>query len=83
MSILTYNPEAKPGDTDYWGDVYGDNSTNNQFPVGSWQAGKQTGNLRGAKYYTVVNKQSGDIAVVKKIPGGTDLTVGTLSLIHI
>ena len=78
MSILTYNPEAKPGDTDYWGDVYGDNSTNNQFPVGSWQAGKQTGNLKGAKYYTVVNKQSGDIAVVKKIPGGTDLTVGTI-----
>ena len=78
MSILTYNPEAKPGDTDYWGDVYGDNSTNNQFPVGSWQAGKQTGNLRGAKYYTVVNKQNGDIAVVKKIPGGTDLTVGTI-----
>ena len=78
MSILTYNPEAKPGDTDYWGDVYGDNSTNNQFPVGNWQAGKQTGNLRGAKYYTVVNKQNGDIAVVKKIPGGTDLTVGTI-----
>ena len=78
MSILTYNPEAKPGDTDYWGDVYGNNSTNNQFPVGSWKAGKQTGNLRGAKYYTVVNKQSGDIAVVKKIPGGTDLTVGTI-----
>ena len=78
MSILTYNPEAKPGDTDYWGDVYGNNSTNNQFPVGSWKAGKQTGNLKGAKYYTVVNKQSGDIAVVKKIPGGTDLTVGTI-----
>tara|TARA_B100000579_G_scaffold138217_1_gene112247 strand:+ start:45 stop:1439 length:1395 start_codon:yes stop_codon:yes gene_type:complete len=78
MSILTYNPKAKPGDADYWGDVYGDNSTNNQFPVGNWQAGEQTGNLRGAKYYTVVNKENGDIAVVKSIPGGTDITIGTI-----
>ena len=33
MSILTYNPKAKPGDADYWGDVYGDNSTNNQLSL--------------------------------------------------
>ncbi len=79
MSILTYNPKSKPGDADYWGDVYGDNSTNNQFPIGTWQAGEQSGNLRGAKYYTVVNKQNGEIAVVKYIPGrGDDVTIGTI-----
>ena len=53
MSILTYNPKAKPGDADYWGDVYGDNSTNNQFPVSNWRAGAQSGDLGGAKYYRV------------------------------
>ncbi len=79
MSILTYNPKAKPGDADYWGDVYGDNSTNNQFPVSNWQAGRQTGDLGGAKYYTVVNKENGEIAVVKYIPGrGDDVTIGTI-----
>ena len=79
MSILTYNPKAKPGDADYWGDVYGDNSTNNQFPIGNWQAGAQSGDLGNAKYYTVVNKQNGEIAVVKYIPGrGDDVTIGTI-----
>jgi len=79
MSILTYNPKAKPGDADYWGDVYGDNSTNNQFPVSNWQSGAQSGDLGGAKYYTVVNKQNGEIAVVKSIPGrGDDVTIGTI-----
>ena len=79
MSILTYNPKAKPGDADYWGDVYGDNSTNNQFPVSNWQAGAQSGDLGNAKYYTVVNKQNGEIAVVKYIPGrGDDVTIGTI-----
>ena len=79
MSILTYNPKAKPGDADYWGDVYGNNSTNNQFPVSKWQAGAQSGDLGNAKYYTVVNKQNGEIAVVKYIPGRRDdVTIGTI-----
>ena len=79
---MTYSPTATgPGQTGYWGDTYGSSAVSNQFIVGRWKSKnrKYTGNLGTAKYYPIVNKQTGDIAVVKVNPFGNDTTVGTIS----
>ena len=79
---MTYSPTATgPGQTGYWGDTYGSSAVSNQFIVGRWKSKnrKYTGNLGTAKYYPIVNKQTGDIAIVKVNPLGNDTTVGTIS----
>ena len=79
---MTYSPTATgPGQTGYWGDTYGSSAVSNQFIVGRWRSRdrRYTGNLGTAKYYPIVNKQTGDIAVVKVNPFGNDTTVGTIS----
>ena len=79
---MTYSPTATgPGETGYWGDTYGSSAVSNQFIVGNWKTkdGRWVGNLGTAKYYPIVNKQTGDIAVVKVNPSGNDTTVGTIS----
>ena len=79
---MTYSPTATgPGQTGYWGDTYGSSAVSNQFIVGRWKSRNRryTGNLGTAKYYPIVNKQTGDIAVVKVNPFGNDTTVGTIS----
>ena len=79
---MTYSPTATgPGQTGYWGDTYGSSAVSNQFIVGRWKSKnrKYTGNLGTAKYYPIVNKQTGDIAIVKVNPFGNDTTVGTIS----
>ena len=78
---MTYSPTATgPGQDGYWGDVYGSSSVENQFPVGSWKSkdGKYTGNLGTSKFYPIVNKETGDIAVVK-VGDGENTTIGTIS----
>ena len=78
---MTYSPTATgPGQDGYWGDVYGSSSVENQFPVGSWKSkdGKYTGNLGTSKFYPIVNKETGDIAVVKVGDSG-NTTIGTIS----
>jgi len=78
---MTYSPTATgPGQDGYWGDVYGSSSVENQFPVGSWKSkdGKYSGNLGTSKFYPIVNKETGDIAVVKVGDGG-NTTIGTIS----
>ena len=78
---MTYSPTATgPGQTGYWGDTYGSSAVSNQFIVGRWKSKnrKYTGNLGTAKYYPIVNKQTGDIAIVKVNPLGNDTTVGTI-----
>jgi len=78
---MTYSPTATgPGQDGYWGDVYGSSSVQNQFPVGSWKSkdGKYTGNLGTSKFYPIVNKETGDIAVVK-VGDGENTTIGTIS----
>ena len=78
---MTYSPTATgPGQEGYWGDVYGSSSVENQFPVGSWKSkeGKYTGNLGTSKFYPIVNKETGDIAVVK-VGDGENTTIGTIS----
>ena len=65
---MTYSPTATgAGQEGYWGDVYGSSSVENQFPVGSWKSkdGKYSGNLGTSKFYPIINKETGDIAVVK------------------
>ena len=79
---MTYSPTATgPGQTGYWGDTYGSSAVSNQFIVGRWKSRdrRYTGNLGTAKYYPIVNKQTGDIAIVKVNPFGNDTTVGTIS----
>ena len=79
---MTYSPTATgPGQTGYWGDTYGSSAVSNQFIVGRWKSRNRryTGNLGTAKYYPIVNKQTGDIAIVKVNPFGNDTTVGTIS----
>ena len=79
---MTYSPTATgPGQTGYWGDTYGSSAVSNQFIVGRWKSrnSRYTGNLGTAKYYPIVNKQTGDIAIVKVNPFGNDTTVGTIS----
>ncbi len=78
---MTYSPTATgPGQEGYWGDVYGSSSVENQFPVGKWESrdGKYTGNLGTSKFYPIVNKETGDIAVVKVGDSG-NTTIGTIS----
>ena len=78
---MTYSPTATgPGETGYWGDTYGSSAVSNQFIVGRWKSknSRYTGNLGTAKYYPIVNKQTGDIAIVKVNPLGNDTTVGTI-----
>ena len=78
---MTYSPTATgPGQTGYWGDTYGSSAVSNQFIVGRWRSKNRryTGNLGTAKYYPIVNKQTGDIAIVKVNPLGNDTTVGTI-----
>ena len=78
---MTYSPTATgPGQTGYWGDTYGSSAVSNQFIVGRWKSRdrRYTGNLGTAKYYPIVNKQTGDIAIVKVNPLGNDTTVGTI-----
>jgi len=78
---MTYSPTATgPGQDGYWGDVYGSSSVENQFPVGSWKSkdGKYTGNLGTSRFYPIVNKETGDIAVVKVGDSG-NTTIGTIS----
>ena len=78
---MTYSPTATgPGQDGYWGDVYGSSSVENQFPVGSWKSkdGKYSGNLGTSKFYPIVNKETGDIAVVKVGDSG-NTTIGTIS----
>ena len=78
---MTYSPTATgPGQEGYWGDVYGSSSVENQFPVGSWKSkdGKYSGNLGTSKFYPIVNKETGDIAVVKVGSGG-NTTIGTIN----
>ena len=78
---MTYSPTATgPGETGYWGDTYGSSAVSNQFIVGRWRSKNRryTGNLGTAKYYPIVNKQTGDIAIVKVNPLGNDTTVGTI-----
>ena len=79
---MTYSPTATgPGQTGYWGDTYGSSAVENQFPVGSWTSknGQYSGNLGTSKFYPIVNKETGDIAVVKVINSGDDITIGTIS----
>ena len=79
---MTYSPTATgPGQTGYWGDTYGSSAVSNQFIVGRWKSRdrRYTGNLGTAKYYPIVNKQTGDIAIIKVNPLGNDTTVGTIS----
>ena len=78
---MTYSPTATgAGQEGYWGDVYGSSSVENQFPVGEWKSrdGKYTGNLGTSKFYPIVNKETGDIAVVK-VGDGENTTIGTIS----
>ena len=78
---MTYSPTATgPGQDGYWGDVYGSSSVENQFPVGSWKSkvGKYSGNLGTSRFYPIVNKETGDIAVVKVGDSG-NTTIGTIS----
>ena len=78
---MTYSPTATgPGQEGYWGDVYGSSSVENQFPVGSWKSkdGKYSGNLGTSKFYPIVNKETGDIAVVKVGSSG-NTTIGTIN----
>ena len=78
---MTYSPTATgPGQEGYWGDVYGSSSVENQFPVGSWKSrdGKYSGNLGTSKFYPIINKETGDIAVVKVGDSG-NTTIGTIS----
>ena len=78
---MTYSPTATgPGQDGYWGDVYGSSSVENQFPVGSWKSkdGKYSGNLGTSKFYPIINKETGDIAVVKVGSSG-NTTIGTIS----
>ena len=78
---MTYSPTATgPGQTGYWGDVYGSSSVENQFPVGSWTSknGQYSGNLGTSKFYPIVNKETGDIAVVK-VGDSENTTIGTIS----
>ena len=79
---MTYSPTATgPGQTGYWGDTYGSSAVSNQFIVGRWRSRdrRYTGNLGTAKYYPIVNKETGDIAIVKVNPLGNDETIGTIS----
>ena len=79
---MTYSPTATgPGQTGYWGDTYGSSAVSNQFIVGRWKSKNRryTGNLGTAKYYPIVNKETGDIAIVKVNPLGNDETIGTIS----
>ena len=76
---MTYSPTATgPGQTGYWGDTYGSSDVSNQFIVGNWKSnsGKYEGSLGTAKYYPIVNKETGDIAVVKVNASGDDETIG-------
>ena len=78
---MTYSPTATgPGQEGYWGDVYGSSAVENQFPVGRWTSknGQYSGNLGTSKFYPIVNKETGDIAVVKVGSGG-NTTIGTIS----
>ena len=78
---MTYSPTATgPGQEGYWGDVYGSSAVEHQFPVGSWTSknGQYSGNLGTSKFYPIVNKETGDIAVVK-VGDGENTTIGTIS----
>tara|TARA_Y100001963_G_C6765771_1_gene442103 strand:+ start:45 stop:1433 length:1389 start_codon:yes stop_codon:yes gene_type:complete len=79
---MTYSPTATgAGQEGYWGDVYGSSSVKNQFPVGEWESRdrKYSGNLGTSKFYPIVNKETGDIAVVKVGDDGENTTIGTIS----
>ena len=76
---MTYSPTATgAGQEGYWGDTYGSSDVSNQFLVGNWKSkdGKYEGSLGTSKYYPIVNKETGDIAVVKVYASGDDETVG-------
>ncbi len=76
---MTYSPTATgPGQEGYWGDTYGSSAVSNQFIVGNWKSksGKYEGSLGTAKYYPIVNKETGDIAVVMVNDSGDDETIG-------
>jgi len=75
---MEYSPTATVGETGYWGDKYGDSSTGNQFQIWNWNSGQYKGNLGGAKYYPVTNKDNGDIAIVKVNNEGDDYSIGTV-----
>ena len=79
---MTYSPTATgPGQKGYWGDIYGSSAVENQFIVGSWTSknGQYKGNLGTSKFYPIVNKQTGDIAIVKVNDSGDDITIGTIA----
>ena len=76
---MTYSPTATgAGQEGYWGDTYGSSDVSNQFIVGNWKStsGKYEGSLGTAKYYPIVNKETGDIAVVMVNDSGDDETIG-------
>ncbi len=77
---MEYSPSATVGEAGYWGNKYGSSDTSNRMRIWKWisKNRKYSGNLGGAYYYPVVNKDSGDIAVVKVNPGGEDYSIGTI-----
>ncbi len=75
---MEYSPSATVGQAGYWGNKYGTSDISNQFRIWNWRAGRYSGNLGGARYYPVVNKDTGDIAVVKLNPSGSDYSIGTI-----
>ena len=76
--MAEYSPTATEGQTGYWGNTYGSSNTSNTFQIWNWRQGRYKGNLGGAKYYPIVNKDTGDIAVVKFNPAGNDYSIGTI-----
>ena len=77
---MEYSPSATVGEAGYWGNKYGSPDTSNRMRIWKWisKNRKYSGNLGGAYYYPVVNKDSGDIAVVNVNPGGDDYSIGTI-----
>ena len=75
---MEYSPSATVGEAGYWGNIYGSPNTSNRMRVWNWisKNRKYSGNLGGAYYYPVVNKDTGDVAVVKAV-SYTHLTLPT------